>query len=363
MTSSERAAIVRPDTRVAVVGGYTESEADPGRVGVELWTRDARDRAWRRVAETVASQPSWLVDLGDGRLLAVGEGDPSTLGLVRVASDGGAPSLELDDVLALSGVAACHAAVAGRFAVVAHYGSGSVSSVRLDPAGRPTEEVDHLAFSGSGPDAERQEAPHAHQVVVDGEEVLVADLGSDRVHRLGLDGDGRLRTRHDPIELPAGFGPRHVVRTGELLVVAGELSNELWLGRVAGPDVEPLDVAPLDPPGADGAAYPSALRVDADGLLWTGVRGPDTVAVHRIAGDRLVAVASAPTGGRWPRDVVVDGEEVWVTNQLSHDVTVLDRAAVLAGAGAAVRTQLASAAPTAVVLVGRGARPSTSSAG
>ncbi len=129
--------------------------------------------------------------------------------------------------------------------------------------------------------------------------------------------------------------------------MAGELSNELWLGRVHGDDVSMLDLVSL---GEASPSFPSALRADSEGLLWTGVRGPDTVAVHRLEGARLRPVAECSTGGRWPRDVVVDRDEVGVTNQLIDNVTVLSRTAVLAGAADAVRTRLTSPAPTCVVL-------------
>ena len=329
--------------RTAVVAGYT----DTGRLGIELWVDDEGDGGgWSLRAPGACAQPSWLVDLGGGCLLAVGESEPSTLS--RVTIDPESARVDVDHTLPLSGSAACHAAVAGRYAVVAHYGSGSVSSVWLDDDGRPLAETDHVVLRGHGPDPERQDAPHAHQVVIDGEEILVCDLGTDRVHRLRLDEHGRLHESRRPVELPPGFGPRHLVRVGEdLLVVAGELSNELWLGRVHGDDVSMLDLVSL---GEASPSFPSALRADSEGLLWTGVRGPDTVAVHRLEGARLRPVAECSTGGRWPRDVVVDRDEVWVTNQLSDNVTVLSRTAVLAGAADAVRTRLTSPAPTCVVL-------------
>lgn len=368
-----RAARAHSVTR-AVIGGYT----GVGRRGVELWAvhDDDDDRAprsagtpendgarWSLASSAEFAQPSWLVDLGAGSYLAVGESDASTLAHVRLTA---AAELEVDGVTTLSGAGACHAAVAGEFAVVAHYVSGSVSSVRLDPAGRPIAEVDHVTFAGSGPDPERQASPHAHQVVIEREEVLVCDLGADRVHRLRLTADGRLREGRPAIALPPGFGPRHLVRSGPYLVIAGELSNELWLGRLEGDLVEELDLVSLgdqslgdeslgdqslgdESLGAAAESYPSALRLDDDGLVWTAVRGPDTVVVHRLAGASLEPVAQARTGGSWPRDVVVVGQDVWVTNERSDDVTILDRAAVLDGAADAVRARIPAVAPTCVI--------------
>lgn len=222
------------------------------------------------------------------------------------------PDLTAGRSVELSGTEACHAALAGDFLVVANYGSGSVSVVELDAAGAPVAETDHLVFTGSGPDDERQEAPHAHQVVVDGDELLVCDLGTDRVHRLRLDAAGRLARASDSIELPAGFGPRHLVRSGELIVVLGELTPELWLGRFDGGAV--TEVARVPATSETGECFGSGLRLDADGLLWSANRGPDTIAVHRLDGDTLTPVTEFSAGGRWPRDLALIGDQLLVAN-------------------------------------------------
>jgi 3-carboxymuconate cyclase len=70
-------------------------------------------------------------------------------------------------------------------------------------------------LNGSGPDTVRQQNSHAHQALVLEEyhELLVPDLGADRVHRFKKDGDG-LWKLHGHVQCQAGGGPRHIVFYG-----------------------------------------------------------------------------------------------------------------------------------------------------
>lgn len=302
-----------PVRRAVVAGVGGDDEA-----GLHLLQRNAG--TWQEVA-SAGEATSWLVPTGTGRLLAIEEQTPSRVRAVQVSGPEAQPAITAGDPLSLSGSGACHAAVSGDWLVVAHYGSGSVSSVRLDAGGTPVAEVDHLTLVGSGPVADRQEHPHAHQVVVHGSQVLVCDLGSDRVHRLALDPQGRLLEAAPALQLPPGFGPRHLVLVEDLVVVAGELSCQLWAG--------PLDAAPgqgqLLPLGKQGSDWPSGIRVDSDGLIWTAVRGSDVVWAHRVVAGRLEPVTSVAATGVWPRDLVVSSREIWICHERADAVTVLDR--------------------------------------
>lgn len=360
-----------------LLGGYTSG----GRPGLELLTPASAGRSPSTKRTTARlTDPSWLASASPGIVLAVQETSPSALVAVRVA-DEGEPALALGSPLTLSGSGACHAAITGadargvRHAVVAHYGSGSISVVRLGPAGEPLEETDHLVLTGSGPVPERQEAPHAHQAFVRRtpgagpreaapEEVWVCDLGTDRVHRFAIGAAGLLHHAAEPITLPPGFGPRHLglhaANGTEHVVVAGELSATIWLGHIGG-DGSVCTLGEVPASGC-GASQPSGLRV-ADGLVWCANRGIDTVSAHRIevspdapGAARLVPVAEVATGAAWPRDLVVTPTHVWVAGERGNVVTVLDRSALLHGGtgGAALPetavTRLATPAPTAIVI-------------
>lgn len=339
--------------RRVVVGGYSldpsgdDPEAGTGLTVLDLHERPADGPAYVRVGHEALPSPSWVVPHPtDPWLVSVSETAPSMLACTRLENDG---RLTVLDRRATGGDGGCHLALTadGRQVLVAHYGSGTVETFALDEAGRLTGPLDRFSSSAPlGPDPVRQDAPHAHQVVLDphrSDEVLVCDLGTDRVHRLLLHDDGRLTEAAPALVLPPGFGPRHLVVADDTLVVAGELSSELWVGRrelggwrptqVIGTTRRTGDVTASDPAPGDAPA-PSALRF-SDDLVVVATRGPDTVSVFRLdpAESTVAFVTEVACGGRHPRDVVVADGLVWVADQESDEVVVLDLGAITAEAG------------------------------
>ncbi|GAB3929814.1 hypothetical protein GCM10027613_49680 [Microlunatus endophyticus] len=138
-------------------------------------------------------------------LYAINETTPGSVSAV-LSDDNG---LHLINTVESGGDGGCHLCFdhTGNFVVVAHYTSGSIASFRIEDNGALSERIGLLQFSGSGPDPERQDAAHAHEVVSVGSSILVPDLGTDSVHIVRIDGDGNLTPATDSITLPPGSGP------------------------------------------------------------------------------------------------------------------------------------------------------------
>ncbi|PVG01014.1 3-carboxy-cis,cis-mucoante lactonizing enzyme [Serendipita vermifera] len=109
--------------------------------------------------------------------------------------------------------------------VANYYGS----SAFIVPLGK-----DHLTFSsspqvvsfnGSGPQPQQLSA-HPHQILKYGQNILVTDLGSDKVWQLGLNKTNAWTTRASISETP-GNGPRHSVIVGRSFYTLCELSNNI----------------------------------------------------------------------------------------------------------------------------------------
>jgi 6-phosphogluconolactonase len=239
---------------------------------------------------------------------------------------------------AYDGVEGCHLAAGADAVLVAGYGSGTVHRYGLDGS------VSSVQLRGSGPDPERQEAAHPHHVLVEGDTVLVTDLGSDALVML----DALTLAERGRVALPAGSGPRHSLRLDErTIAVTGELDASVMLVRDGaarsvrvrnvGPDGNALESGcelprdSADLPRALGVAsapvrhftrdYPSDLVLHR-GELVVAVRGGGYLA--RFDPDGLEPRGRTDSGGPWPQALAVERDLLYCANRDSDTVTVSD---------------------------------------
>lgn len=291
-----------------LIGGYGP---DLGGTATGIaWGRSDADGRFRYggvLAELPS--PSWVLP-ADDRVYAALEG---TGELAELAWNG--PRLDVGWRVASGGSAPCHLGSDDGAVIVACYGDGVVA------VHRPGSDPQLLPGAGSGP-LPAQEGPHAHHVAAVGGEVLTLDLGADLVH-VHVWRDGALVRRHS-VPLPAGTGPRDLLALPDgRIAVLGEWSCELILLEPAGDSLEIVQILPVPgaTPGEDQAA---ALGLSADGrALVAGIRGADRVATVLLDADAARPGSWAPSGGRTPRNLVVDGEFVHVANQDSGMVATL----------------------------------------
>ncbi|MER5986262.1 lactonase family protein [Streptomyces sp. NPDC001787] len=319
----------------AFIGSFT-SNGGPGITAVAV---DRDTGALSVLGSTDAvPDPSFLaVGLGPGpggsTLYAVGETARGTAAALDISGD--VPRL-LGGIRAVNGEAPTHLALAGGHLVTANYGSGSVTALPVRADGSLGEAASVLQHEGSGPDAGRQAAPHAHQVLTDpsGAWVLSVDLGTDSVRVCALDpGTGALSLRGETALRP-GTGPRHMAfhPGGAHAYVLNELEPTVTVCRwdAAAGVLEPtgeIAVLPEGPSSGDTVrTYPSEVVVSHDGrFLWTANRGHDSISVVTLdeTGGSAALAATVSCGGRWPRDLTLDptGQWLYAANEHSGDVS------------------------------------------
>ena len=333
------------------VGGYTADKGGDGE-GIALLRRDPSSGVLTRLGVVAHTpSPSFLAQHPTLPVLyAVNELETDgTVSAFTVAPDGALTPLSVQST---GGSDPAHLAVTadGRFLLVANYSSGSVSVHPLDPEGAPGERSDLLDLAGSGPVADRQAGPHAHMVLPVRDEVLIADLGSDRVWRARLDPiAGRLTMLPPAVVAEPGTGPRHLRYSGGgTLLVVGELAGDLtWYRPSADGSLEPAGAASTTT--ATGENYPSEIVVRPDDrFVYVANRGPNTIATFAWDGERATLVAETPTGGDWPRHMILLGDHLYVTNQLSQSVTTF-RVDAETGVPAQQHEPTAQASPTALL--------------
>ncbi|MEU8956525.1 lactonase family protein [Streptomyces sp. NPDC048518] len=309
----------------AYVGSFTAA----GGPGVVVADVDPGTGALTLIGATDAvPDPSYLALSPDGETLyAVRETPDGAVAAFRTTPGG----VELAGRPVPVGSAPTHLALHAGHVLTANYRSGSVTAVPLRADGTlapaPSSELRH---TGSGPHPQRQQAPHAHQVLADpsGRWAVGVDLGTDSVRVCALD-DGDL-TLHREVALRPGSGPRHLVfhPRGDRAYVLNELSPTLTVCAwdPVGGSLKPLGELPVLVDAPDGDTYPSEIVVAPDGrFLWTATRGADVISVIALdeAGDAPRLTATVPCGGHWPRDLAIDpaGRHLYAANERSGDVT------------------------------------------
>lgn len=305
------------------------------------------DGSLRVAALELFPAPSYGEFSADASLLhLVGEGVPGTVVTVDTAAllAGAGPAAVLDTRWS-GGDEACHLSLSpsGRRLAVADYctaatprAGGVVSVFGLGPDGLPDGPGKRLELSGSGPDPARQPGPHAHQVSwLDEDRLLVVDLGDDSLVAVAVGPDGEPTVTGRAAVVP-GSGPRHLVQVaGSGFVLDEELAGQVswWEPDETGLLVQRARIPVLSDPEVlsgrvgDLPCDPSAIRLSADQrTAYVAVRGVDVISTVQITPDGLEPlrlVATTPTGGAWPRDLLVDGDTLRVANQGSSTVTGL----------------------------------------
>jgi 6-phosphogluconolactonase (cycloisomerase 2 family) len=305
-------------TELVLVGCYTAEMGGTG-YGISTFSRGVGGALALEATLPMVS-PSWLVKHPTQPMIyTTNETDTGEVTSVSIA-DG---ELEALDVVSTGGAHPCHLAVTpdGRFLLCANYSGGSLAVFALRADGRIDSRTDLVQHTGSGPDAERQEAAHVHMAVPspDGSVVSAVDLGTDEIRSYTLSADGQLA----PLAvttLPPGTGPRQLVRRPgtSTAYVAGELAGTLLTLRETSPGAfEVTDSVPSTFADSEVANLVAHLEV-VDETVFLSNRGPDCVTA--FAGSPLAAVADQPCGAGPRHFTVVDGL-CYVAAQDEHVIT------------------------------------------
>ncbi len=228
------------------------------------------------------------------------------------------------------GLAPCYASIEpqGRYCLVANYETGSVCILPIREDGRLGEATDTVQFSGSGPNPERQEGPHAHMIVPSPDRscILAVDLGTDRIMAFRLDLEqGKL----DPIsprwtQMPPGSGPRHLVFHPQkpFAYVISELQSKVTVFHFMEQQgvFEPLQTLSTLPVDFKGPNLGAEIKIAPSGrFVYASNRGDDSLAIYAVDQEdgKLSIIGHQSSHGTGPRDFTIDpsGALLLVANQ------------------------------------------------
>jgi 6-phosphogluconolactonase len=219
---------------------------------------------------------------------------------------------------------ACHLAAdrSGRCLFTAQYGTGTVAAFPLAADGKIKPRSTLVRHSGTGPNHERQEAPHPHFVGTDAGNrfLFVPDLGSDRVVIYEMNPDDGALKPHGHGDVPPGSGPRHLAfhPNGRFAYVANELSNTVTafeydgragsLKAIQTTDGLPKELQKNLCTNAEIYIHPSGE------FLYVSIRGLDAVAAYRIDSQtgHLTLIEREAIRGAHPRSFNINPSGKWL---------------------------------------------------
>lgn len=265
------------------------------------------------------------------------EKDLESNGVAAFSIDDSTGRLKLINYETLTGKSPCHVNLDKnkRYLFSANYHEGTVAIFPITDEGSiaiPTEVVKH---TGSGPNKERQEAPHVHFTALSPDEkfLLAVDLGTDRIEAYDFNfQSGKLQ--HNPslsTILPGGSGPRHLAfhPNGRYFYVITELSSEVVLLDYNREEysIKALQTISTLPDNFTRENTGAAIRITPDGrFLYASNRGANSLAAFAINQEsgELSLIDFYDTLGDGPRDFNIDptGKFIIAANEKSSSIVV-----------------------------------------
>jgi 6-phosphogluconolactonase len=225
----------------------------------------------------------------------------------------------------------------GRNVLVANYGGGSVAVLPIGNDGRLAPPSSVIQHTGSSVDPQRQKAPHAHSIGVDGSNrfAYAADLGLDKILIYRFNPANGSLTANDPpfTTVAPGSGPRHFTvhsngRFGyvinEMLCTVTAFTRNTANGALT--ELQTISTLPAGQSVAPGYSTAELLVHPSGRFLYGSNRGHNSIVVFAIdeKSGRLTYVQNEPTQGRTPRGFGIDpsGTFLLAANQQSDSVIV-----------------------------------------
>jgi 6-phosphogluconolactonase len=345
---------------LAFVGTYTNKTGSKG-----IYAFDFDSASGKLTAKSVAAEtpdPSWVVIHPNGKFAYAANEAGKKSAITSFSVDAKSASLTQLNQLPALGEDPCHLSFdkTGKYLFVANYSSGNAVVFPLLPDGKLGEHTALVQHHGSGPNKERQGAPHAHWIEAspDNRFVFVSDLGLDEILSYRFDAGKGTLTPNDPpfAKLAPAAGPRHAAFTpdGKFLYVVSELNSTVtaFAYDSAKGSLKDLQVLSTLPNEFHGRNDTAEIAVHPDGKwLFASNRGYDTIAVFAVDPTKgtLRAAGEFPTGGKEPRHFAIDptGRFLLAENQHSNSIAVFR---IDPATGALTQLSTAEAVPSPVSL-------------
>ena len=213
----------------------------------------------------------------------------------------------------------------GDYLAVATYVGGTYELFPIGADGSLGEAGSVAQQEGSGPNANRQEAPHAHAIVFDpgGSYVVGVDLGTDTVKSFTYAGGELVEV--SAVNVAPGSGPRHAAfhPNGEILYVISELTATITAlafdpaSGAFGDILQTISTVPQDFPEDKSTAeilvHPSGNFLYGSNRKFEDHPLADAIVAYRIDDQGMLRLIGYTTYGiKFPRGFSIDPTGTWL---------------------------------------------------
>ena len=297
--------------------------------------------------------PSFLTISPNHRFLYAVSEDPLSAGppldhasyVSAFAIDSATGKLRFLNTVPTSGTSTCFISTdkTGKYVLMANFGSGSVSVVRVRDDGSLGELASFIQDVGHSVNQFIQTEPHPHSILVspDNRYAIVSDLGTDKVLVFRFDANTGMLSPPEPpsASVYPGGGPRHFAfdPAGKFGYQLSEMSGvvDVFAWDSSKGSLTTVQRAQSTPHDFFGTNHSGEIEVHPGGkFLYESNRrtpnetdwGLDTIGVFAIdpVKGTLTPVQASPTGGIMPRSFTIDpsGKYLLAANQISNNVVI-----------------------------------------
>ncbi|MDO5017327.1 MAG: lactonase family protein [Porphyromonas sp.] len=262
--------------QLLLVGTYTDSKSE----GVYSFTYNPHSHHLQHKGTFITPNPTYMaLDRRKAALYMVNETDKNAM-VTSAAIDGQTGRLSaLNSSYTLGDGSAYIATVGHDQVVTANYGGGSITLFDADKKGMLGQPDWHILLGDKG-----VSRPHATVVSPDGKDLLVTDLGQDKVYHFYVNrSNPPLTIDLDNLSLPKGTGPRHLVfdEKGKYVYLIAEKKPVVYVYKHKGGALEEVQKVELSLPAGTFGQH-IALSPDGHFLYTSHTDGRNVITVFRV---------------------------------------------------------------------------------
>lgn len=321
-----------------LVGTYTkEGKSD----GIYVYDFNVKSGEFGLISNAPGiANPSYLAISKSGKkVYSVSEAGRGKGSISAFAFDPSTGELKLINTVSSGGDGPCYVEVDtdDKFVFSGNYSGGTLAAIRVNDDGSLDSSIQVIKHEGTSINKDNQSKPHVHSTVLspDNKYLIVADLGTDKVHTYKFDKSAaEPLSPADPAYVSAtpGAGPRHSTfhPNGKFVYVVNELDGSVTAYAYADGKLSPIQSITMLKEGYKGTIEGADIHCSPDGrfLYASNREESNEILIYAIGKDgKLKYAGRQSTLGKAPRNFVIDptGKFLLVGNQNSDEIVIFTR--------------------------------------